>query len=74
MTFCGLRISPDSVDIDSRPEYIQTPMARPRANTPPVPKNGWPGAVTGASGSKFHWPALVRWSCAPPALAGARER
>jgi hypothetical protein len=24
------------------------------ANTPPVPKKGWPGTVTGVSGSKFH--------------------
>ena len=29
-------------------------MARPRANTPPVPKNGLPGAVTGVNGSNCH--------------------
>ncbi len=34
ITFCGLRISPESVDIDSKPEYIHTPIARPTAKTP----------------------------------------
>ena len=29
-------------------------MASPRANTPPVPKNGTPGAVTGVNGSNCH--------------------
>ncbi len=29
-------------------------MARPSANTPPVPKNGTPGAVTGVNGSNCH--------------------
>ena len=30
-------------------------MARPRANTPPVPKSGASGTVTGVSGLKFHF-------------------